>query len=140
MSFIRYISALAFVLQISTSSAFAQVVAKRTPVCKPQAVSIIGAWQCVRSPSSGSSSSQMYTFTQNGNRIVSGEETPHQIFGSVEGNTIKLSEVVNGEELEGFVSHAEGHIISLNGGNNNGIVTVYRDSQDNTGSFNCFKQ
>jgi hypothetical protein len=71
---------------------------------------------------------------------VSGEETPHQIFGSVEGTAIKLSEVVNGEELEGFVSYSEGHVISLNGGSNNGIVTVYRSSQDSTGSFNCFKQ
>jgi hypothetical protein len=140
MVFIMSILVAASTLLIAPSLTHAQSLVKRTPVCRPQAVSIAGTWQCFRTPSSGSSSNQIYTFTQNGNRIVSGEEGSYQIFGSVEGTAIKLSEVVNGEELEGFVSHADGHIISLNGGSNNGIVTVYRNSQEGTGSFNCFKQ
>jgi aspartate 1-decarboxylase len=53
---------------------------------------------------------------------------------------VQISEVVNGEELEGYVLRAEGHIIPVNGTPARGIVSVYRTSQEGVGSFNCSKQ
>jgi len=82
----------------------------------------------------------VYLFKQSGNKFFTEPDTSHRLFGTVQGTAISISEVVSGEELEGFVRQSDGHVISFNGGTNNGIVTVYRDSQAGIGSFNCLKQ
>ncbi len=109
-------------------------------VCTPQSIKIKGSWQCFTTTSRGESSGQVYTFSQSGNKFFSTGETSHRLFGTIEGSAIEISEVVNGEELEGYVKRSSGHIISIKGKTNNGIVTVYRDSQAGLGSFNCQKQ
>ena len=106
----------------------------------PQSTNVKGTWNCYVTPSAGGSSNETYTFSQTGNKFVSsGDATSYKIYGTIEGSAINISRVVNGEFLEGYVMHAEGHIISINGRSNNGIVTVYHTSQAGTGSFNCYK-
>ncbi len=109
-------------------------------ICSIARSKITGTWSCFVSPSDSDFSSRTYTITQSGNKFYSTGETSHRIFGTIQGTDISISEVVNGEELEGYVLYAQGHLISINGKNNNGIVTVYRDSQGGIGSFNCNKQ
>lgn len=69
-------------------------------VCTPQSIKVKGTWQCFSTNSRGESSGQVYTFSQSGNRFFSTDETPHELFGTIEGSAIEISEVVSGEELE----------------------------------------
>jgi len=109
--------------------------------CTPKATSIKGTWQCYRTPSVGDSSNETYTFAQSGSKFSSSDDdTSYRIFGTIDGSFVNISRVVNGEELEGYVLFAQGHIISVGDGSNNGIITTYHDSQAGVGSFNCFKQ
>lgn len=133
----RFLTVIASLVICSSASAAPRV---SPQVCVPQSTKVTGTWQCYSTTSAGSSSGQEYTFAQSGNRFYSTGETSHRLFGTIEGTAIYISEVVNGEELEGFVKYSEGHIISINDKSNNGIVTVYHDSQGGTGSFNCLKQ
>ena len=114
----------------------------RKPVLSiPQSASVKGTWNCFVTTSRNESSNETYTFTQTGNKFTSNsDETSFKVYGTIDGTSIKISRVVNGEFLEGYVMYAEGHIIGINGKSNNGIVTVYHDSQAGIGSFNCLKQ
>ena len=129
---------------IGGASAAAQAATPRCPA-KSCAVSIAapgiaGAWNCFRTPSGGSPTNVVYTFVQSGNRFNSSGETSYKVFGRIEGTALNFSEVVGGEELEGYVLYAQGHLIPVNGVANRGIVSVYHTSQGGVGSFNCMKQ
>lgn len=124
-----------------TTAAYAAPTRVTPTTCSPTAVKITGTWQCFSVNSRGESSSgQLYTFKQSGNKFSTSDETPHRLFGTIDGTAIVISEVVSGEEIEGYVKYSQGHIISIKGKSNNAIVTVYRDSQAGIGSFNCQKQ
>ncbi len=116
----------------------------RSTACTSTTISssnLAGTWNCFRTPSSGPFTNAVYTFAQSGNRFYStGQNTPDKVFGRIEGTALSFTEVVNGEELEGYVLYAEGQLIPVNGQSNRGIVTVYRTSQGGIGSFNCSKQ
>ena len=128
-------------LLLVLSTSFAQAADPRASlVCSIARSKIAGTWLCYVTPSEGDSASRTYAITQSGNKFYSTGETSYRIFGTIEGTAVSITEVVNGEELEGFVMHAQGHLISINGGSNNGIVTVYHNSQAGIGSFNCSKQ
>lgn len=98
------------------------------------------AWTFFVDPyNAGASGPHTVTFTQSGCTFKSNGATSngYRIYGSIYGNQVDLTYVVDGEEAEGYVLQAKGYLRGTSNASNNVLVAVYTDSNNVTGSFNA---
>lgn len=94
-----------------------------------------GSWHYVIQPGGPGNdfSSGDVNLKQTGNKVA-GVSGNWRFVGTLYENSIDLSIVVAGEEVEGYVLHAEGHVLR-----NRQIFTVYTDVSGVVGSFTAQK-
>jgi hypothetical protein len=96
------------------------------------------SWTFFVDPSgSAASGPHTVTFSQSGCtfKSVGGTSNGYRIYGSIYGNQVDFTYVVDGEEAEGYVLQAKGYLRGTANTVNNVLVAVYTDSNNVTGSF-----
>jgi|1048.fasta_scaffold61625_2 hypothetical protein len=96
------------------------------------------SWTFFVDPSNaGASGPHTVTFSQSGCtfKSVGGTSNGYRIYGSIYGNQVDFTYVVDGEEAEGYVLQAKGYLRGTTNAANNVLVAVYTDSNNVTGSF-----
>lgn len=96
------------------------------------------AWTFFVDPSNAAASGpHTVTFTQSGCTFKSngGTSNGYRIYGTIHGNQVDFTYVVDGEEAEGYVLQAKGYLRGTSSAVNNVLVAVYTDSNNVTGSF-----
>ena len=96
-----------------------------------------GTWHYVWQPGgpNGGDVTQGDIYLKQVGKKVAGMSGNWRFVGSLYENAITLSIVVGGEEVEGYVLHAEGHVLR-----NRQIFAVYTDVTGQVGSFTAQKR
>ena len=103
--------------------------------CKAPAANVAGNWH-YRWDQAGGGANPVQGFVdlvQSSNKVT-GAANGWRFVGTVVQNSINMSVVVDGEEVEGYVLNAQGHV------RGDQLFAVYTDTQGNTGSFTALRQ
>jgi len=137
------ISAVALTLTLTLSSWLdaaprAQAGVRCNPKCGACTYRIDGSWRYYVERTMGDRAFDgTYDIVQTGNIISNSNESSNSMYGNIQNNKVDLTFVVNGEELEWWVMHCEGHVF---GTERDMMAAVCQDVQGTYYSFTARKQ